>query len=66
MSAVTIVDGVLEGIELLDNLAQASATVSAAVLAAQKSGQAVDWSSILSAEATAENAVLAAIAAAKS
>lgn len=65
MSAVAIVGGVVEGLQLLDSLIQAASTVSAAVQAAQTTGQPVDWSAILGAEATAEQAVLAAIATAK-
>lgn len=65
MSAVAIVSGVVEGLQLLDNLIAASSAVSSAVLAAQQSGQPVDWSTILGDEGTAEAAVLAAIAAAK-
>jgi hypothetical protein len=65
MSTVAIVSGVLEGLQLAANLAQASATVSAAVLQAQQTGKPVDWTSILGDEASAEANVLAAIAAAK-
>jgi len=62
MSAAVIVEGVAEGLELLDNLVQAASSVSTAVKAAQASGTPLDWTTVLSAEATAENAVLAAIA----
>lgn len=65
MSAVTIVSGVLEGLQLLDQLIQAASTVSTAIQTAQSSGQPVNWTTILGAEATAEANVLAAIAAAK-
>ncbi len=65
MSAVAIVSGVVEGLQLLDQLIQAASTVSTAVQAAQASGQPVNWTTILGAEATAEANVLAAIAAAK-
>lgn len=65
MSAAIIVGGVLEGLQLLTNLAAASATVSAAVLKAQQTGQPVDWTSILGDENTAEASVLAAIEVAK-
>lgn len=65
MSTVAIVSGVLEGLQLLDQLLQAAGTVSSAIQTAQTTGQPVDWTSILGAEATAEANVLAAIAAAK-
>jgi hypothetical protein len=65
MSAAIIVSGVLEGLQLLDSLIQSASTVSTAIQAAQASGQPVDWTGILGAEATAESNVLAAIAAAK-
>jgi hypothetical protein len=65
MSTVAVVNGVLEGLELANNLAQAAAAVSAAVLQAQKSGQPVDFTQILGAVDTAETRVLASIAAAK-
>jgi hypothetical protein len=65
MSAVAIVGGVLEGIQLLDSLIQSASTVSAAVKTAQTTGQPVDWTTILGDEGTAEASVLAAIAAAK-
>ncbi len=65
MSTVAIVEGVVEGLQLMNNLAQASATVSAAVLQAQQTGKPVDWTNILGDEETAEASVLAAIAAAK-
>lgn len=65
MSTVAIVDGVLEGLQLLTNLAAAQATVSAAVLQAQQTGKPVDWSGILGDEETAESRVLASIDAAR-
>lgn len=65
MSAAVIATGVVEGLQLLDNLIQAAGSVSAAVNKAQATGQPLDMSTILSEEAQAENAVLAAIAAAK-
>ena len=65
MSSVAIVSGLLEGLQLLDSLIQSASTVSAAIQTAQASGQPVDWTSILGAEASAEANVLAAIAAAK-
>ena len=65
MSTVAIVNGVLEGLELANNLAQAAAQVSAAVLQAQQTGQPVDFTQILGAVDTAETRVLASIAAAK-
>ncbi len=63
--AAVVVEGVLEGIQLLQGLIQAASTVSAAVVAAQTTGAAVDWTTILGSEGTAEQAVLTAIAAAK-
>lgn len=65
MSAAVVVSGVLEGLQLLDNLVQAASTVSSAINTAQSSGQPLDLNTILSQEAQAENAVLAAIAKAK-
>jgi hypothetical protein len=65
MSAVTIVTGVLEGLQLLDQLIQACGAVSTAIQTAQSSGQPLNWTTILGAEASAEAKVLAAIAAAK-
>ena len=68
MSTAIIVSGVLEGLQLLDNLITAAAQVSSAVQNAQSTGQPLDLTAtgpILTAEATAENAVLAAIAAAQ-
>lgn len=65
MSTVAIVGGVLEGLQLLDSLLQSAATVSAAVQAAQASGQPVNWATILAQESQAEANLLAAIAAAK-
>jgi hypothetical protein len=65
MSAVAIVSGVVEGLQLLDQLIQAAGTVSTAIQLAQSTGQPVNWTTILGAEATAEANVLAAISAAK-
>lgn len=65
MSAVAIVNGVLEGLTLANDLMQAAAQVSAAVLVAQQTGKPVDWSTIVGAEDTAESRVLNAIDAAK-
>jgi hypothetical protein len=65
MSTVAIVSGVVEGLQLLDQLLQAASTVSTAVQTAQASGQPVDWTTILGAEASAEANVLAAISTAK-
>lgn len=65
MSVPVIVDGVLEGLQLLNSLIQSASQVSAAIQTAQTSGQPVDWTGILGAEATAEANVLAAIATAK-
>jgi hypothetical protein len=65
MTVGIIVDGVMEGLEFLDNLLSAASTVSSAIQTAQTTGQPLNWTEILSDEATAENSVLAAIAAAK-
>jgi hypothetical protein len=65
MSAAVIVAGVAEGLQLLDNLIQAASQVSTAINQAQATGTALNLTPILSAEAQAENAVLAAIAAQK-
>ena len=65
MSAAVIVAGVAEGLQLLDNLIQAASQVSNAINQAQATGTPLDLTPILSAEAQAENAVLAAIAAAQ-
>lgn len=66
MAAVlAAIPDVLEGIDLLDNLIQAASAVSTQIQAAKATGQPLDWTTITGAEATAENAVLAAIAAAK-
>jgi len=65
MSAVVIVEGVVEGLQLLTSLSTTIAAVSTAVQAAQAAGAPVDWSGILGAENTAEADVLASIAAAK-
>jgi len=65
MSAVVLVEGVAEALQMLDNLIQAASSTSAAINQAQSSGKPLDLSVILSEEAQAENAVLAAIAAAK-
>ena len=62
MSAAVIVNGVLEGLQLLDTLLSSASQVSSAIQVAQKTGQPLDWSGILGAEATAEANVLAAIA----
>jgi hypothetical protein len=64
MSAVAVVSGVLEGLQLVEALANMAAQASAAITAAQTSGQPVDFSTILGEEQTAEAAVLTAIAAA--
>lgn len=65
MSAVTIVDGVLEGLQLLDSLLSSASQVSSAIQTAQKTGAPLDWTGILGAEASAEQSVLSAIASAK-
>lgn len=65
MSAVAIVGGVLEGLQLLQSLSSTISSVSTAIQTAQSTGQPVDWTGILGAENTAEASVLAAIAAAK-
>jgi hypothetical protein len=65
MAAVTIVDGVMEGINLLTNLLSAASQVSSAIQQAQSNGTPLDWTTILGAETNAEANVLSAIAAAK-
>lgn len=65
MSTVAVVNGVLEGLELVANLANAAAQVSAAVVQAQQTGQPVDYTNILGDLDSAENRVLASIAKAK-
>lgn len=65
MSAIAIVDGVLEGLQLVQSLTAAAASASAAISAAQASGKPVDFTGILGAIDTDEAAVLAAIANAK-
>lgn len=65
MSAAVIVSGVAEALTLLDNLVQASGKVSAAIKASQSTGQPLDMTQVLSDVNVAENAVLAAIAAAQ-
>lgn len=65
MSAAVIVTGVLEGLQLLDTLLASASQVSSAIQTAQSTGQPLDWTSILGAEASAEANVLAAIATAK-
>ena len=61
MAAVTIVSGVLEGIQLVEALSNMLSQASAAITAAQTNGTPVDFTGILGEEATAEAAVLAAI-----
>lgn len=65
MSAVAIVGGALEGLQLIESLAQMLQEASAAVAAAQAAGTPVDFSGILGEFETSEAAVLAAIASAK-
>ncbi len=65
MSAVAIIGGVAEGIELLENIFAAGSTVTAAIKSAQATGTPLDLTTILSAEAQAELAELAAIKAAQ-
>lgn len=65
MSAAVIVSGVLEGLQLVTNLTQAAAQISAGIKTAQDTGQPFDLQAVLTEEAQAENQVLAAIAAAK-
>jgi hypothetical protein len=65
MSAVAIVGGVLEGLQLIETLAGMMQQASAAITAAQAAGTPVDFTGILGEEDTAEAAALAAIAAAK-
>ena len=65
MSALTIVDGLLEGLQLVSALTEAAQKVSAAITAAQQANQPVDFTGILGDINTDEASVLAAIAAAK-
>lgn len=65
MSAAVIVTGVVEGLQLVENLATMLAKASAAITAAQASGQPVDFTGILGDIDTDEQAVLASIATAK-
>jgi len=65
MSALPVIVDIAEGLELLDNLISAASQVSSAVQAAQATGSPVDLTTVLGAEASAENNVLAAISAAK-
>jgi hypothetical protein len=61
MSAIAIVAGVAEGLQLLQTLSQTVSAVSAAIQTAQSTGKPVDWSSIDTAEGTAELNLLTAI-----
>ena len=61
MSAVVIVQGVLEGLELVETLIANAAQVSSAIRTAQASGQPVQLSSVIASVTAAENAALAAI-----
>jgi hypothetical protein len=65
MAAIAIVSGVLEGVQLIEQASATISAVTAAIQAAQASGQAVDWTGILGAENSAEASLLAAIATAK-
>jgi hypothetical protein len=65
MSALTIVDGVLEGLQLIQQASSTITQVSTAIQTAQNTGQPVDWTGILGTENTVEAALLSAIAAAK-
>jgi hypothetical protein len=62
MSAVTLVEGGLEALELIETLLSGAASVSTALTTAQQSGTALNITSIQASVAAAENAVLAAIA----
>lgn len=65
MSAIAIVDGVLEGLQLIQSLTAAAANASAAIATAQSTGKPVDFSGILGDINTDEALVLAAIEMAK-
>jgi|HubBroStandDraft_1064217.scaffolds.fasta_scaffold104291_5 hypothetical protein len=65
MSAAVIVSGVAEGLQLLTNLFAAGQQVSSAIQNAQATGTPLNLTSVLSAEAQAEVAELAAIQAAQ-
>jgi hypothetical protein len=65
MSAIAIVSGALEGLQLINALSVALQKASAAVVLAQTTGKPVDFTGILGDIDTDEAAVLAAIAAAK-
>jgi hypothetical protein len=65
MSAVVIVDGVVEGLQLIQALALMMQQASAAITTAQATGQPVDFTSVLGQEGTAEAAVIVAITAAQ-
>jgi hypothetical protein len=62
MSTVAIVEGVAEGLQLLDTLIQGAASVSTAIQTAQSTGQPVSIVPIQAQVAAAEAAVQAAIA----
>jgi hypothetical protein len=65
MGAIAIVEGALEGLQLIQQASTTISQVSGAIQTAQNTGQPVDWTGILGAENTAETNLLAAIAAAK-
>jgi uncharacterized membrane protein len=63
MSAVAIVTGVTEGLQLLSTLLSSASQVSTAIQTAQSTGQPVNLAPIQAQVVAAENAFLAAIAA---
>lgn len=65
MSAIIVVDGLLEGLQLITNLLDAASAASKAIQEAQSTGQPVDFTGILGSIDTHEAALLAAIQAAK-
>jgi hypothetical protein len=65
MSAVVVVSGLLEGLQLVTNLLDAASAASKAIQTAQTTGQPVDFTGILGSIDSHEAAVLASIAAAK-
>lgn len=62
MSAVMLVEGGLEALQLLTTLLSGASQVSEAITTAQSTGQPVNLAPIQAQVAAAENAVLAAIA----
>jgi hypothetical protein len=63
MSAVAIVTGVMEGLQLVEALFTAGAQVSQQIQAAQSSGTTLNLTSVVAQVQAAESAVTAAIAA---